>query len=501
MIHKDAFLYIYIYTLYIGIVERLVVCGETERYLSLFVLSLHLEATLLFNSSPLLLLYRFCSVSSPLTTDLFSCVLTLREQSRSMLMHDVILGDALNRLLCTPFRRVMFFQAAKFDLIDEKMIKEDDKDETSHAWSLRAWGRRLVRSVRALYEAGGVQIFFRGALLDAAAVIFKFWVQVYVVIPCLRLMPPLPMTSFFLLSTFWHTAVNFIPLVPLQASVMVVNVNATTDFLREEAEADSMKDSFSLPSVTQLGSSAPTSAIPETLQSDPASPPPNITSRFSSYRELLGTLAERLPFWKLTKKLLVIEFTSRYFTSVVYNYVLSLYYNRRMSPLYRNRWYHTGVVGILVGRGFPLCLSLAVSLVTYPLINFSFVHFFRVKHYERLRQQAIFSKVQEQRRGYLSCDTSRRNSLQSSDLENERPRRERHLKSSVALGSWWIESMFMNMCHVDVQEFLSSTIEKRGVFAIYSGFGAYALHLFASSIVGIVVHNAVGRLHKGQDGF
>lgn len=164
---------------------------------------------------------------------------------------EVIIGDALVHLLCTPFRRIMMIQAVHFDLEEEhfsyfyslrhrrtrqKGEKDKKKKKSSKAKSPFDF-RHMGEAVCFLYEVGGLRFFFCGGLLDVASVFLKYYVQVWLIIPVFRRLPPLSMSSFVLFSTFIHTAVMFVPVASIQCLVSALVLNKVTDFTVECAPA------------------------------------------------------------------------------------------------------------------------------------------------------------------------------------------------------------------------------------------------------------------------
>eukprot|EP00796_Vickermania_ingenoplastis_P008982 gene8983-6304_t len=453
----------------------------------------------------------------------------------------------------------------------------------------------IGQAARFLYSVGGWRIFYSGALLDTVAVFAKFWVQLYVVIPLLRQLPPLPMTSFYFMSTFMHTLILFLPLAPLHGLVGAVNVNMVTDFVPAPAEdpailvldacgpangaaeeaatsaffqdssssdADAAvfrgtDESINTPVVragiavaaTAAPSPSPSRAMPK------PSPGPRFVLRYGSWRELCRAIIHRLPARMLIKKMGALEFLGRYLASVVHNWLLARLYRSLLAPGATPAT--EGLTGFLLRRSLPLIVSVCVSLVTYPLVTYPFIHFMRVQHYERLRREALVQRMDEELQGYCvppSRGPSRRNSpdpscstfgmgqsppltgfgsawnpLQDSfahpssgtrtppihpddaaaviaaavGIDDEELLREHHrarpLKSSMSLGNWWVEALFMRVCHVDVQEYLSVTIERHGFFAMYSGWAAHCLHTISYTLVGALVHAAIDRVMRKPD--
>lgn len=167
---------------------------------------------------------------------------------------EVIIGDAIVHLLCAPFRRIMMIQAVQLDLEEEHFpnfrslrrrrvgqSREKSKKKREKAAKRRSAFdfRHMGDAARFLYSVGGIRFFFCGGLLDVASVFLKYYLQVFLIIPLFRRLPPLPMSSFVLFSTFVHTIVLFFPVASVQCVVSALVVNRVTDFVRTSLPSDS----------------------------------------------------------------------------------------------------------------------------------------------------------------------------------------------------------------------------------------------------------------------
>lgn len=160
---------------------------------------------------------------------------------------EVVIGDALIHLLTAPFRRIMMLQAVHLDLEEEhypnfrslrrrrvgQTREKSKKKKQKRANRRSAFDfRHMGDAARFLYKIGGIRFFFCGGALDVASVFLKYYLQVFLIIPLFRRLPPLPMSSFVLFSTFVHTAVLFFPVASVQCVVSALIVNRVTDYVR-----------------------------------------------------------------------------------------------------------------------------------------------------------------------------------------------------------------------------------------------------------------------------
>lgn len=559
---------------------------------------------------------------------------------------EVVAAEAIVRFFCAPLRRIMMLQAAQLDIEKEQSIpghvrKGKRKKASSDNKGTKRGEEEPVlifdftsmrRAIAFLYRAGGIRIFYAGALFEVLSIFARYYLQVYFVIPIFRHLPPLPQNSFLLISKLVMTILQFFPIAPLQAIVMAMSLNSVTDFLRhstEEAEQsdrmmedeqkewkevspmgaardnpnpfcdESLTHSPNLENASEMDISLPEGKTtffpgesgtrklsinvdihegeaeplvashlddftPQEASFSPLPPskgaknkvfsplsfldrsreasriaPPKFYQlyqffpRFESRRELLHTLYHRLPLRHVVRKIGVIEFFSRYFTSVMQAYLLSYALQNFVSSSDAQGWYRFAVI-----RALSLGASITVSAVTYPLGLLPFVHFTRVEHYEYLRKESALKLLEEDLNGYVVPPErsrrfslaplppsgsmqnsisatpgemlSRSSSMHLSDVvqeldddlllnESNLHSRKRNLKTSISLGNWWVEAMFMKVYDVDVQGFLADTVDNHGFLALYYGWPAHVAHIIACSLLGSAVHHVMAKF-VGNEG-
>lgn len=340
----------------------------------------------------------------------------------------MVVSNALVTLITAPLRRLRFLLTAEDDLIEEGILPPE-----------RGFGG-VLGCAKFLYAAGGssLAVFYRCAFAEAGLCVVKYGMQRLLMIPILRHLP-LQMSHSYLTTTLVHTALMYITLAPLQVAADVVVVNCVADVVPVDTPE----------AVTPARTPKP-SGSDENCNKQP-SQPQRYRLRFSGFCEAAAYLWHTLPVRSVVARLFLLEFSCRYVSSLVNNKLLGYV----TSAVHRHSQLDHSV-GPTASQHFllyiasPLLVSSAVGLLTYPLTTFPFVHFVRVRYYER---QGMLT----------SADT-----LQSSDVADDYPpvrsrsmsrgrksaSRDRADGQVTDVEGFWWEDMLRVVFHWEVRNYL-----------------------------------------------
>ncbi|CAD2219341.1 hypothetical protein AGDE_15911 [Angomonas deanei] len=184
-------------------------------------------------------------------------------------------------------------------------------------------------------------------------------------------------------------------------------------------------------------------------------------------------------------KLLFLDFLDRFFSSILYNKLLGFL----ISQFAIHSGMHSEAVSSLIWTLSPIIVSVGSSLLTFPLRNFLFTHFVRVRLYERIENDAL-KRLEEEKRypnsevrneSFSTAVTRMRKKCSQRQLylmEDEAPPHDPDAVCGL------IENMCHHLLHDEVRDYLRSTVDLDGFAALYNGFSVYVSSIFASVLVG-----------------
>ncbi|EPY15757.1 hypothetical protein STCU_11787 [Strigomonas culicis] len=423
---------------------------------------------------------------------------------------NIELGSAIRRFVFSPFRRIAMLQTVEEDLKHERILPPGGFGGT--------WG-----SIKFLYRSGGIASFYRGALLDVGVTcVMQTALQRLCVIPLLRRLPF--RRSGGLLTIILQAALICVACSPLRVLVDTIIANMTTDFIprnlprrsdapaplfpgqgkpgsfdHRRASGDCVSANRSLTGGDGGGSFVNNNSIYRNMNNLPNSSfaiPVGVADgcafapRFSSILDIFGAVCRTIPTRSLFNKLFPLLLAE----SIISNYMNAkgfCYFFHRVgaskSPL--RAW--------LLVNVYPIGISLLSAALTYPVLNFSFTHFVRVRLYERLEVEARRRLEEEQTyphhhsaitndsfnrtlRTMKSKCSQRQLYIEDTDDEHD-PDALCHL----------IEQSCTHLFHEEVREYIRCGIDLDGFLSLYRGFPMFVASVVASSLLAGVVRMAV----------